>query len=243
MKGNAIVRIICYSLIAVILTGVLCLGIRAENWNLAFHLGGNSGEPIQGELQVDAAKIENIEIEWVAGDVKLSAATDGSQQICVTETGASKEEHRAVWEIQGKTLVIRFCKGSIGFGSSMPSKDLAITVPAGWVCNNLDIESVSGSVDVRCALNSLECESVSGSCSIYPTNIPKQLNLESVSGSLILGIPEDVGFRVDLDSVSGKIRSDFGTTFQDGQQVYGDGSCQIDAETVSGDIQILRTNG
>lgn len=235
MKTNAIVRIVCYSLVALLLTGVLVIGIGAEDWGLVFHLGGSSGEPISSEITVEASKIRNIEIEWVAGDVSITVAADGGEEIRFHESGAKVDDDRAVWEIQGETLVIRFRNGNIRIGSSMPSKDLTITVPASWVCENLDVESVSGNVEVRCAVNNLDCESVSGNCTVYPLNVPKSLNLESVSGSLILGFPEDMGFTVDLDTVSGRIRSDFGTAMK-----QGDGSCQIDVETVSGDIEIRK---
>ena len=43
---------------------------------------------------------------------------------------------------------------------------------------------------------------------------------------------------VELDSTSGDLHTDLPTDNRNGKLVYGDGSCQIHAETVSGDVNI-----
>lgn len=277
MKTNAIVRIVCYSLVALLLIAILLAGLGVGQ--LTFHFGNSGGEPINGELRVDAADVQNIEIEWVSGDITLSVATDGSQQILIRESGASGDQREATWEIRGQTLVIRDAEPGFTLGfTSTQDKDLTVTFPAGWFCNDLDIETVSGSVEIsvlsasrievegvsaQCRfsgctakdvsistvsgnvtylgdVDTLDCKSVSASCEIFPDNLPRELRLESVSGDLIVGLLEPAGFTTALDSVSGKVYSDFSTTSAHGNQTYGDGSCRIHADTVSGDIEIRR---
>lgn len=278
MKRNAVVRIVCYSVLLVVLLGVLLAGLGIGQLHFDISLG-SGGEPINGEVAVDASKIQNLEIEWVDGSIDICIATDGSSDIRIREEGADDESHRATWKIRGKTLVIEYSQPSIQIGFvSMPDKDLTVEIPADWVCGSLDIESVSASIDVtlleasridvenvsgECRFSGckagevdistvsgnveymgdvqeLECESVSADCKIIPDNAPQVLKLESVSGNLIVGIMEDVGFTTRLDSVSGHIYSDFSTDSFGGNQTYGDGGCRIEADTVSGDIEIKR---
>lgn len=277
MKANAITRIVIYFVLILVLLGILLSGLGVGV--LRFDLGGLSGEYITGEGAVDASTIENIEIEWVSGDIDIHVATDGSDQIRFSESGNAGEDLRMVWERKGTTLIIKYSKPSIRIGFiSTPDKDLDVIFPAGWYCDNLDLSTVSGSVNITllsaneielesvsasCKLDctakdvslntvsgkveyhgeveTLECESVSADCSvILLDSVPERLTLNAVSGDLIVGMTETMGFSATLDSLSGNIYSDFNTTTQNGKKIYGDGSCQISADTVSGNINIKK---
>lgn len=276
MKTNAIIRILLYSLAIFLLLGILLtvLGVG----QLRFDLGTLSGEYITGDGAVDADQIRNIEIEWVSGDIDIRLAAGDSQQILFSESGYAGDNLRMVWEQKGDTLIIKYSQPTVNIGFiSTPDKALQIDIPADWYCENLDITTVSGSVDVmqlkaaeielenvsatctlecsaqevsittvsgeieyRGEVDTLECETVSADCSLMLDRAPRQLKLESVSGDMIVGLPENAGFTAKLDSVSGDIYTDFATSTHNGSQVYGDGSCQIGADTISGDIEIKR---
>lgn len=278
MKANAITRIVIYSIAALLLVGLLLMGLGVGQFRFDFTTG--SGEPLTGEIEVDASEIQNLEIEWVSGDIDIQVATDGSRVIRVYESGYEDEENGAVWEIKGQTLVIRYRKPAIQFGFvSTPNKDLTIVFPAGWACGKLDIETVSGSVNVlllsaseielenvsadclfeycaaqevsvstvsgnveyRGKVSTLECKAISADCKVVLTESgADRLTLESVSGDLVVGMWESLGFSAAIDSVSGHIYSDFQTTSGGGKQIYGDGHCLLEADTVSGDIEIVK---
>ncbi len=106
--------------------------------------------------------------------------------------------------------------------------------------NELSIDTVSGNVDFSGKLNILNCDTVSADCTAILTDKPRQIEMDSVSGDLSLTLPADTGFTVELDSVSGSLSSDFSTTTKGDRYYCGDGSCKIDADTVSGDIQIYK---
>ena len=86
--------------------------------------------------------------------------------------------------------------------------------------------------------DSLELASVSANCTAKLNNNPKDVDLETVSGDLCLILPQDCGFTMSLDSVSGELMSDFPTTMHNKRYTYGNGVCKISADTVSGDILI-----
>lgn len=64
--------------------------------------------------------------------------------------------------------------------------------------------------------------------------------MDTASGSLTLVLPEDCGFTVSLDSLSGRFSSDFATTTQNGRHIYGDGSCKINVSSMSGGVTIRK---
>ncbi len=105
---------------------------------------------------------------------------------------------------------------------------------------DLTMETVSGSIEYSGTLTSLDCDSVSADCTIYADNTPASIDMDGVSSDLILYLPEDCGFRVSMDSLGKKFTSDFSTTVQNGSYLYGDGSCRITADSVSGEIIIRK---
>lgn len=108
--------------------------------------------------------------------------------------------------------------------------------------NALDLETVSGRIWYNGTFTTLDCEAVSANCQISLDNTPERVTMDSVSGSLTLTLPEDTGFTASLDSLSGKISSDFPATINGDAYHYGDGRCTIRANGVSGDINIKKAS-
>lgn len=104
----------------------------------------------------------------------------------------------------------------------------------------LQIQTVSGAVDVTGAVNDICVETVSADCTLTLAYGTSELDVDSVSGDLILYFPSSQGFTAELDTVSGEITTAFSTTMENGTHTHKDGSCKIEASSVSGDIIIER---
>lgn len=100
----------------------------------------------------------------------------------------------------------------------------------------LTVENVSGNLDYAGSAEQIDCDMVSGNCTAILTAAPRSAELDSVSGDLSLTLPKGCGFTVEIDSVSGRFSSALPTISERGRYVYGDGSCKITADTVSGNI-------
>lgn len=109
-------------------------------------------------------------------------------------------------------------------------------------CNidELSLETVSGDIHYTGNLQRLSCSAVSANCSVEVTNSPESIEMEGVSGNLDLTLPQDCGFSARIETVSGQFHSEFETTTQHDTYIYGDGSCHIEMEGVSGDIDIRK---
>ena len=107
------------------------------------------------------------------------------------------------------------------------------------------ISSTSGDIQFTAldTTGSLEVRTVSGDIQVWADDSPLQkIAAGSTSGDISLSLPlYDLGFTLDFQTVSGvlDVPSETSTPSQkNGQYVYGDGSCQIDVETVSGDVRV-----
>ena len=212
----------------------------------------------------DPAAIREIKIEWISGSVTVEPGD--VQEITFLESGNGTDKYEMVWKQSGDELVIQYSKDSsiAGFGLHFGdgSKDLTVTVPRGWVCDSLeldtassasgtakfenctvsslDVDTASGDVTFTGSLNELDFEAASASFTGVLENVPNLIKMDSMSGGLTLTLPEDAGFTVSLDAMSSDFSSDFPTVKKNKSYVCGDGHCKIDVSAMSGDVSILK---
>lgn len=222
MKRNAIARIVIYSLLIFVLVGILIHGLEHGSFSWG---SDSSGNYITGSGSVDMSQIENIEIEWVSGNVDVILVPDGENMISFSETNG--EEEPMIYEIKGKTLIIRYCKQSIKvhFGNySGPKKNLTVKIPENWNCKSLDIEVVSANVSVHLSeANDVEIQNVSGKTDLNITN-GGSVSVETVSGEVMFyGKCNEF----DCNSVSADCEV----------KLFGDAK-DIALESVSGDLTV-----
>lgn len=233
MRKNAIIRIVIFSIVIVILAGLLITGIAAGRF-FSFHFNGRS--EISGNLSssgsVAASEIHNLEIEWVSGSITI-IPTEGNT-ISFEETGAKDESEMMVWEQSGSTLTIRFCQDNIedfiSFGIDVDhSKDLTIHVPADWNCSELDIDSVSAKIEVTdLTVNDIDLDNVSGICTFADCNVGI-MTLDTVSGDIRFGGTLNT---LECDAVSANCIVAVTNTPQ-----------RIDMDGVSGDLDLTLPEG
>lgn len=104
----------------------------------------------------------------------------------------------------------------------------------------LDIDTASGDVRFQGSLNQMECDAASANVVLELTNTPKSLKLDTASGDLDVVLPQDAGFTVAMETMSGKFQSDFNTTQRNGNYVAGNGRCRIAVDAMSGDVTIRK---
>lgn len=109
-------------------------------------------------------------------------------------------------------------------------------------CNvtELNIDSASAQVYFTGTLSSLDCDTASGDITAILENVPKSIDFDGASADLELTLPEEAGFILELDSISGEFISEFATVRQNDRYVCGDGSCRISIDGASGNVTIRK---
>lgn len=109
-------------------------------------------------------------------------------------------------------------------------------------CNvgTMDLDTASGDIKFVGALDILDCDAASANVIAILSNTPIRMDLDSMSGDLDITLQEDCGFTVSTEGLSSDFISDFPTTMKNGNRVYGDGSCRIDVDALSGDVTIRK---
>lgn len=249
--------------------------IAAENLRLEDSVSGDSFWRIDGAAQF-SADIQEIEIDWVSGNIRLVPAN--VSHIEVSESGKDTSKYPMICQQDGRTLKIEYCKNTT-FGDLKNlkfSKDLNILVPMDWsgralkvdaasaklsvqdltiqevdidtasgacqfdscTVDTLDIDTASGDIYFEGSLNRLDCDSASAGVQAVLDNVPYEIDIDTASGGLELFLPEDAGFSVKMDTMSGKFDSTLTYTTKNGRYVRGNGACSIDMSSMSGSVTI-----
>lgn len=291
-KGSSVLRVLIISITVILGLSILVGGILAaifavkgpeiigeitDGLGIEVNLGDTALDGTTASAgSVSADEVSQIEIEWAAGSITIIPGD--TETIDFSETAGLSPEDQLIWKQSGSTLQIQFCKPKIHVGISIAdlNKDLVITVPQDWACENLQIEAASAEVNVQslnidnfdfdgasgqCILencqidevdldtasgtiflhgtvNYLDCDAASANCCLVLENTPKRIEVDSASGDLEISLPQDCGFTVSMEGLSGNFSSDFPTTFKNGKHLYGDGSCRIDISALSGSVII-----
>ncbi len=127
---------------------------------------------------------------------------------------------------------------------NLKSNNVSIEVVSGKVdlknvkSEVLNVETVSGSTNISGDIDFIDVEAVSGKVTMNLENCPEEIKTETVSGSINIYIPENDGFTVEYDSVSGKFKCDFEVKMSKKEAIYKNGKSDFELETVSGGINI-----
>ena len=103
---------------------------------------------------------------------------------------------------------------------------------------DLDLDCASGEIYYVGTLKTLDCSAASGKVTAVLENIPSSIDFDGASADLELTLPEDAGFTVELDTLSGHFDCEFETTRRGELYICGNGGCKIDVEGMSGNVTI-----
>lgn len=248
MKASAIIRIILYTLLFLTLLGILIAGIVAGEFisNISF---GSAGGNVASVGSVPANQIKNLDIEWAAGSVTIQTAD--VDEISFAENEGLTEKQKMVWKQYSDTLSLQFGKSNVIFGISFGtdiniSKDLVITVPKEWNCDELiitgaavevdisgltvdriDLDGAAAELNFNGSLSELECDGAAAELTLNCTNSPDRISIDGAACALDLTLPADCGFAVDTDGLAIDFRSDCDYTVSNGSYAFGNGQCKV----------------
>lgn len=232
MKANAIIRIIIWSIVLVLLLGILTVFLAREQYQIHYVTATEvptelvAATPVQAlpnedKLVVDRNNVDKLEIEWVAGDIIIQPRD--VEEITISESDVRDEKYSMVWNMNEGTLELSFCEEYFmpGFVTDI-SKDLYIDIPLDWNCRSLEIDVAEATVEIRdMAIGDLDLDAASGTIRVENCDI-RTLDIDTASGEVIFsGTLETLDFdaasanftgefyntpaRIDMDSMSGML--------------------------------------
>lgn len=110
--------------------------------------------------------------------------------------------------------------------------------------DQFELNCVSGDAEVEGNIDTIYLNSVSGDLDYSTYSLSTNLiSINTVSGDTTITLPKNSGFTVINSSLSGEIKSGFDGRQIDEHYIYGDGSTEMELNSVSGSISIQPANG
>ena len=234
MKRNAIARIIIWSLVAVLLTSLLVVGISSSpssffsgDWSLGamgvtyknsalYNVGGGT---VTDEFQ-------SIKVNWTNGKINIEAY-DGEDTV-ISETEVEEKENKLRWRVEDGVLKIQQMAAGMRFGlKQTPKKTLTVKIPS----------------NVAEGLKAVTSDSVSAEVTITGISASDKIEIDTVSGGANLkNIKTE---KLDIDTVSGSIKAAGEFTELESDSVSGDVTVssatplkKLDCDSTSGNIRL-----
>ena len=165
--------------------------------------------------------LTELDIETISADVQLYGLEIKELDVSTTSGDLNTEECYA------QTAEL-----------STTSGDISGTV----VSNDLEVYSISGDIYLysKETLERAKLATTSGTVFLSLEDAAAQsIGVSSVSGDISLSLPYDLGFTLDYSTVSGDLTAIPDATLQDRKYVHNGGGCEIEVETVSGNLEIF----
>lgn len=89
-------------------------------------------------------------------------------------------------------------------------------------------------------IKDISFEAIDGNFNGNFKTCPEKVCIDTAGGNSEIYLPEDSSFTARIDSLDGKIDSDFSGTYSQGVYTVGSGSAQIDVDTISGELRIFK---
>lgn len=237
MKSNAIIRIVIWSIVLIALVSIFVFMLfpwllrnsvlhdtpPTEN-TIPLSAATSPGQFLTGgeTLTFPADSIREIEIEWRTGDLIFLVSDENV--ITVSESDVEDPEYAMVIHTDDHKLEIAYCEESLNCGldiaGKIPKKDLYIHVPKDWVCDSLEIDVASASLEIHdwtiremdfdgasgtgdfqnCHISDLDIDTASGD--VYYAGTLESLDFDAASASFIADF-RNTPSRIDMDGMSG----------------------------------------
>lgn len=174
------------------------------------------------DMDISGCTAEAINISTVSGALNLSDCSAGGLEASavsgnVVLTAVSSDEAMTVSTVSGGMELTGISAGE------------------------LRLDTVSGSCKLEGQAEGLSVSTISGDVAASLRTQPVDVDMDSVSGALKLGLPSSAGFTVEHDSVSGSFSCAFPTEDLGGHRLRcGSGGASIRMNTTSGSMDVRR---
>ena len=215
---------------------------------------------VMGGSTFAASDVSELNIDWVSGTVTIEAYDGSEVAISETSEDALTDSTTMHYYLESDgTLNIRFgIPGMKSQGENLPDKSLLVRVPRtlrldevevnglgrsvqmdSVCCSTLEMNSVSRQIDLNeCEIDDIEVNSVSTNVVATFSKMPEALELNNVSGSTLLYVPEDAGITLEYNGLISSFHSDLPVANKGKKKIIGNGACDIEGNSISGELAI-----
>lgn len=185
-------------------------------------------------------EIEALNVDWMSGAVRIEYGGDGQLELSETANMETDDSLKVHYQINGKTLVVKYCASGEGEKLINLNKTLTVSLPAGCEMNRIDITTETADVytgDISCGYESVTTKA--GSIEVRTEKTDKVV-ISSGQGSIDADIKE--AEIVQLTAMSGSVDAVLDDV-EDISAVTTTGSVNLKQKGSSGSLRVESAEG
>lgn len=223
VSASAVARIIIWSVVLCVLVGLFAQSMMGEGLLSVSFVGytyDDTGFTVGNGSTRE--RITEISVDWLAGDVTVTAA-DGDEIVITEDYDGGREELRLRWKVEDGELVVKYAK-PYRFGlKGMEPKNLTVAIPAAMLENMADVEimAVDGSITYNGNADELSLEAVDGEIAV--NGDIGELDIEGVNMQILF---RGAVRKADVECVDATV------------DMYLDMATELNFDLVDGDIAV-----
>lgn len=177
---------------------------------------------VSGELELSGLTLDELSCHSTSGEIKLNDIK--AKELSVNEVSGDLE----LTDVEAESVRTKTTSGDVKI--------------KGVRLDRIKASQISGNFEMKGISQYLDLNSVSGEIEIDLDEMAEEVQRETVSGDIELSIPENNGFELTYNTVSGDIKSDFdlsgGINTKNNKYIYNNGGSQMSIRTTSGDLEV-----
>jgi DUF4097 and DUF4098 domain-containing protein YvlB len=199
----------------------------------------NGDKYITGDRDI-TDNIQNVDIDYISGDVYLEVSESDSISIKETSKKDLDDDHKVHSYVEGTTLFIKYCASSKNINLNNLDKTLTVSIPKNVTLGNLKISVSSGNTAAVCSSDSIDLHTSSGNIDFTVVGNCTNLTANTSSGDVKLGLETADTVTISVASGSIDVDSDYIKSL-DAKASSGDGTYTL--RTVPENTQIKTSSG
>lgn len=226
------------------------------------HIGNrnNKDRYEKGSAKVCVAPVKELSIDWMYDSVTIVAYDGKDVEFSETADKPLNDSTMMYYSFgHDGELNITFGKPGVKLNNKeLPHKRLLVRVPRtlkldeieinglghtfrmdSVLCEHLELNNVANRIVLNeCEVEEIEVNSVSSDVEATFSRMPDDIELNNVSGSTVLYVPEDAGMTVEMAGVNDDFYSELPGKGKGRKKVIGNGACNIECNSLSGNLAI-----
>ena len=211
---------------------------------------GTHGPRSDSELTLKVPAGASVKLELVSADGRVTGVDGKSLSVDVVSGKLTLSSGAAQVDVESVSGDVNLAATRADANSRTHLQTVSGDIDLTGASGRVKLETVSGAARMTGGdVQEFEAGTVSGNIELIAARLGKhgRVQVDTMSGDVRTELPGDVSARIEAQSFSGRIRSDFGKVvkpeYGPGSNLdarVGDGDAQIDVKSFSGNVDILR---
>ena len=208
--------------------------------------------------RVVADKIDKIDVDYVAGDVDITAAVGSAVSVKETANRELEEDEMVHTWVDGTTLRIKYCASDCGMSIEDLKKNLTLAVPKNMGIEEMKLDlaagdlkadlgkigkfkldAAAGDLDVTAAeVKMFDVDAAAGNCAFDFAKVPVKTVIDAAAGDIKVKLPKKCDLTLKIDLAAGDLNYDLPFEKEDKSYMCGNGSNEMSIDCAAGDVNI-----